>query len=154
MVSSPKDKTKAVSTSRQPNKDVTLIKIENSFGVLVDLDVGQKVNEENVKNLTNEPIIANVDVGHLENKEASHNLSTYPKDIISVATSSVHAGDDSESDVENVYDKENFMASKHSKEGNRYGNKSLYEVWKEKLVNDDYNHIDDDEYNTHVGLSQ
>jgi hypothetical protein len=89
-----------------------------------------------------------VDVVQLANEEPIPSLSTTPNVVKPVATcsmSSVHVGDNSESDVENVNDKNgNFMASKHSKSESGYGNKSLYEGWKETLDNEDY-----DEYNTH-----
>ncbi|GJX05988.1 hypothetical protein Tco_0193920 [Tanacetum coccineum] len=62
----------------------------------------------------------------------------------------VHAGDDSDSDVEIVYyEIGNFMDAKHSKSESGYGNKSLYERWKETLDDDDYDPYNDDEYNTH-----
>nr|GEY61696.1 hypothetical protein [Tanacetum cinerariifolium] len=60
----------------------------------------------------------------------------------------VTVNEDSESDVEEVYDEiAHFMASKGMKDGIDIGNKSLYEHWKETM---DYHEDDpyDDVYNT------
>nr|GEW11582.1 hypothetical protein [Tanacetum cinerariifolium] len=61
---------------------------------------------------------------------------------------------DSESDMEEMYDENaHFRESKGTKEGSGFRNKSLYEVWKETMDDDEDDPYDDDEYNTH-GLSQ
>ncbi|GJU06352.1 hypothetical protein Tco_1122782 [Tanacetum coccineum] len=61
--------------------------------------------------------------------------------------SSVQVDEDSESDVEDVYDDTgDFMATKHSKSGSGIEKKSLYERWKDSLDDDPY---DDDEYNAY-----
>ena len=51
--------------------------------------------------------------------------------------SNVQVNEDSESDVEEVYDKSPpFMASKGTKEGSAIRNMSLYEQWKETVDDD------------------
>ncbi|GKC67420.1 hypothetical protein Tco_1100018 [Tanacetum coccineum] len=86
--------------------------------------------------------------GNLVKKENSFNVLS---DVyVGKKYVDVHAGDDSDSDVEIVYyEIGNFMDAKHLKSESGYGNKSLYERWKETLDDDDYDPYNDDEYNTH-----
>nr|GEW54395.1 hypothetical protein [Tanacetum cinerariifolium] len=59
---------------------------------------------------------------------------------------------DSESDMEGMYDENAHYGIERYKKGSGFRNKSLYEVWKE-TIDDNEDDPYDDEYNTH-GLSQ
>ncbi|GKD73948.1 hypothetical protein Tco_1332230 [Tanacetum coccineum] len=58
--------------------------------------------------------------------------------ITGFGKSTVEANEDSEGEVEEVFDDTaHLMASKTMKEGSGIGKKSLYEQWKETMDNDD-----------------
>nr|GEV45733.1 hypothetical protein [Tanacetum cinerariifolium] len=102
-----KDYSKEASTSRKQNMDANLVKTATTFDILAQLDDGQKDN-------------------------TTPNWATNPNVANPVSTSSyVHVGDDSESDVDDLFDEtRSFMASKQSKNGGGYRTKNLYERWK------------------------
>ncbi|GJY40676.1 hypothetical protein Tco_0427946, partial [Tanacetum coccineum] len=128
----PKDKSKEVSTSKQPAVVGSLVKtgspgpiMTSSLNVPTLVDLGKKVNEVQKVNEST-PSIARPMV----NKHSS--------------SLSLNVEEDSESELEHVYgESETFMTFKSNVSGSEHGTNSLYEQWKDTL-DDDYDAFDDD----------
>ncbi|GJT38784.1 hypothetical protein Tco_0938649 [Tanacetum coccineum] len=107
-----------------------IMQTANAFDTLTDLDDGHKDNVEQTENVPNMINIAiPIHVGPRENDKQTPTVPTkskYGKQTLTLATNKVvkhvssslcvHVGDDSESDVEDVFDETgDFMTSKQSK---------------------------------------